>query len=263
MRVGSTSEQRWKWKAFGVLLASLVVGLPLARFGLHWLLLHGNSYSVSDLRTAKRYVESLPDAVAPYMFSGNDALIGIAGTRDHVMALKHFLIESRAGYYRANLLGDGQIEIVISPGVLSASPERRAEAIEGLGLAPSTRAVILSAEAAPSGCATLSRVQFGWIERGYVLVDSDTVESPFACGAVGFDILSGFPVRDASYDYRTLPSGDVRRLVMDFVSACSQWHKSDVDPELKNGWGVSRPSLACVSREIQEALNIKGQAEDS
>lgn len=249
------SPQRFLRICLVLLIA--VVGVPASSLVWHWRLMHANGYPASDLEAAKAYIDTLPSAAAPYRFPGNGLILRLVGDAAAIQSVGSAIEDNRAGYYYRSLNKNSDIEVVISAGLLSALPERRADALRRIDGSEGLGASVIGPRTESSGCATLGRVQSGWLEKGYVLVDTEIAADPRACAVAGFDVLAGFPVKDASFNYLELPAPDVRRLILDFIDDCARHRKSDVDQVNRNSWGVSRPSLACVAQMISEAQIIR------
>jgi hypothetical protein len=246
---------------FGIVLMLLLVGGPLMSFILHWRLTHSDKYSTSDLEAAGAYIASLPASAAPYRFSGNGRVVRLIGDAAGIQSIGNALWDDRAGYYYNSLNKSADIELVAAPGILSPSPDRRTDALHGLSVTKGAGASIMAYSGKDSGCAIVKRIEYGWLQQGYVLVDPTRALDPAACTVVGFDVLAGFPTVDASFNYLEVPAKSVRRLILDFVEDCSNRGRSDIKPIQRNGWGVSRPSLSCVAEMISEALMQKPKPE--
>jgi hypothetical protein len=218
-------------------------------------------YPKSDLAAALAYLDSLPRTSAPTLFATSSRDFRLHGNRELAWrALGEFRSTQAVDYLSPPGFG-WKIHIMVLPGFLKESTVRQrqlAAEMAGNGLADS----IVRLAGNSNGCIAGKDANFGWTDRGFVLVDPNSGQMAdtqvVACIVAGLDFVNGLPVRADTFSIKEIPPAAVSAAILDYVMRCAYDGETESEPPNRSRGGITtQPSIKCVHDRISTTLASK------
>lgn len=253
----NSKQNRMRKVGYFAILATFVTAAAIY----YWREDHGYEPGfLNELQSAHAYVENISQESSVFLFPDGQPTTEVIGTDEFSNHAVKYLMDSRPGRYR-RAWGSGNIMVIQVKNFFLSGVDERRSIIANTSLPDFIQKDIVSSPHASGGCSAKLLQQFGWAVAGYILVDSHYHPSGSAsernCLLAGFDALDGLPLSNNSFELSSLPSAPVRRVVIDYVKACSREGISDAEPRIRSRYGISSlPSMKCVSDALLRDIDI-------
>lgn len=203
------------------------------------------------------YLESLPEDKEVHVWPSRTRVYEVLSEDSEIADIVKGYAALRAPPLLLMRDAIGVAELSVVTADVNADLAEREKLLRQTKLLPHYRDSALSARVSTDGCTPYGFISEGtWIGTGFVLVGRDRLasegpEAVQACIFAALDYLNGLPLTDDPFDYRKLPSADVRGAVMWALTRCSMEPPDPTKQVQRTRDGISPfPDIECAKNSL-------------